>query len=158
MNSVQSYNKAKKLEAEEKYLEANKILIQLSKSEPENEIYIAMIAMNYLSANEIDLFKKYALIFLEDIPNEKKRTSDLTSWCLYHSLGVLMHQQGNEEQAIKYYQKAIEIKNNAETIAFLGKAYMDLGHEKQAISYLKTSAKMGHGGAIMMLNSRGIDL
>ncbi|MDR9408145.1 MAG: hypothetical protein RI573_04810 [Balneolaceae bacterium] len=114
--------------------------------------------MNCLETNEDEKFIKYALKYLEEIPDKDRRPGKYTDWFLYHAVGLKLHEQGKQEKALEYYQKAISKESHAETFSFIGQAHKDLGNEKQAISYWRTAAKMGYGQAIMALNSRGIDI
>jgi len=159
MNSENLYNKAKELEEADELLEANQLYKRAFELDPEKNALLAKIAFNYMIAGKSEEYIEYALKYLNEVPDsEKMMDSEDTLWSLYHHLGVAFGKLGRSEKALKYFKEAIAIKNEPQSIMYAGKACMALGHEKEAISFWKTAAKMGNGKAILALNTRGIEI
>tara|TARA_R110002124_G_C8904852_1_gene510132 strand:- start:1078 stop:1569 length:492 start_codon:yes stop_codon:yes gene_type:complete len=163
MNTQELFDKAIELEENDKKLEAIQILKKLYKNDDDGIHLLVKIAVNYFELGQYDHFKSYAFKYLDAVGIEGKKEKNEESknkflWFFYHHLGIVYGNENELNEALKFFQKAIAIKNDPNSITYAGKCYLDLGYEKQAISFFKTAAKMGHGEAILALNTRGIDI
>lgn len=159
MDSKALFEEAKKLENAGELLEANKIYVQLFEDDSKKNALLVMIALNYIQKGHDKEFIKYASKYLEEIPEKDRMMKEPdTIWTLYHHLGIAYGRQKNHEKALENFREAIAVKSDPKSVRYAGQACMDLGHEKEAISFWKTAAKMGDGKAILALNTRGIDI
>lgn len=158
MDFQSKYRKAKRLQDTGKLLEANKIYKQLFNEEPDCHSLLVMIAINYINSGDDDHYIKFATKYLENVPKNERTVNNDTIWTLYHHLGIVYGRKNKPETALFYLNKAISIKSDPQSIRYAGQACIELDHEKEAISYWRTAAKLGDGESILALNSRGIDI
>ena len=75
----------------------------------------------------------------------------------YDRRGLCYAKSGNHEQAVKDFDKAIEL-NPKYAVAFInrGTSYEMLGNHEQSIKDIQTAARIGHQEAKNILKSKGI--
>ena len=159
MDYKKTYKKAISLKDNGNIAESNTTLLELYQEYPTKKHLLLHLALNYLDIEDWNEFIKFASNYLEVLdPKNKKINNVNTYWMLYHHLGVSYANLGNYERALEYFKSAIKVKLDDKSLLYAGEVCMNLGHDKQAISFWKTAAKMGNGEAVLALNTRGIDL
>ncbi len=162
------YESSKKLISEGKYKEAEKLLIDILKTEPDeiNTNYLLGICYDKLEETEKarEVFEKVvklnpkfapvnfklAIIYQKEKNTDKaieyyKNTVELdkTNWVALYNLGILMFQQDKTDNAIKYFEKVIKInQNDGATYEYLGLSYLKKGDNKKAILNLKKAKEL----------------
>jgi superkiller protein 3 len=68
--------------------------------------------------------------------------NDQVNFKALENLGVINFQQKQYKEAVDYWEKAIQLQNDAKILKFLGFSYYNLGSFKQAIEYYKKSIEL----------------
>ncbi len=136
-----------------------KALENLLRIYPKRNAHYISIAIEYLESEEYDNCIKFAEKYLFEIPDkDKETTKEKIISFTYHSLGISYANKMDYKNAIKNYQKSIDLDNYIFSYVHIGQCYDLLGMKQESISFWQSAAKRGSSEAILALNSRGIDI